>query len=79
MSGDTYTYLSKQHLITHNNRLDHSKNWVNNTTIFENSLLLNIEYYHILLEDYYLVNANNILCESYYGEISTDKSFDLIF
>jgi hypothetical protein len=73
------TYLSKQHLITHNNRLDHSKNWVNNTTIFENSLLMNIEYYHILLEDYYLVNANNILCESYYGDISTDKSFDLIF
>jgi hypothetical protein len=71
------TYFSKQHIICYNDKFDHCKNWVNNTTIYEDSLIMNIEYYHIQLEDYYLINANGILAETYYDKDGLNKNFDI--
>jgi hypothetical protein len=71
-------YFSKKHLILVKNKLEHCIDIINNTTIFENSLLLNIEYYHIQLEEYCLINVNGILAETYCNEGNIiDNLFDL--
>jgi hypothetical protein len=45
--------------------LDKAKNFINTKTVYQDFLLMNIEYYHIELEEHYLIVAENMFAETY--------------
>jgi hypothetical protein len=56
--------VSPNHSMLIGNRLIFAKNLVNGSTIYQDMSFKKIEYYHILSDDHYLINANGAMSET---------------
>jgi hypothetical protein len=64
-------YVSPEHIVLFPDRLDKAKNFINTNinnetkTVYQDFLLMNIEYYHIELEEHCLIVAENMFAETF--------------
>lgn len=61
-------FVSPNHSILIGNRLIFAKDLVNEISIYQDMSFETIEYYHILSDDHYLINANGALSETLASE-----------
>jgi len=68
-------YVSPDHCIflPKSKRLFQAATLVNGTTIYQDFLLRNVEYYHIELKEHSIIVAENILSESYSNQVIQRK------
>jgi hypothetical protein len=56
--------VSPNHSMLIGNRLIYAKNLVNGNTIYQDMSFEKIEYFHILSDDHYIINANGAMSET---------------